>query len=177
MLKPLIFLLALGLTPLAHAQASSYAGQQAREIKALSGQEVAGLLAGEGMGYAKAAELNGYPGPSHVLALAPQLLLSPRQEEASRKLLLAHKAAARRIGTEIVERERALDRAFAARMVDDATIRHLTAEIGSLQAGLRAEHLKTHLAQAALLDAAQVARYAERRGYGAGQRSGGSHGH
>jgi len=38
-----------------------YAGQQARSIKALSADDVAALLKGEGMGMAKAAELNGYP--------------------------------------------------------------------------------------------------------------------
>ena len=40
-----------------------YAGQQTRAIKALSDDDIAALRAGEGMGMAKAAELNGYPGP------------------------------------------------------------------------------------------------------------------
>src|SRR5688500_491116 len=43
-----------------------YAGQQSRDIKSLSEQEIAALLAGQGAGLAKAAELNGYPGPAHV---------------------------------------------------------------------------------------------------------------
>jgi hypothetical protein len=47
-----------------------YAGHQERPIKALAPEEVAGLLGGEGMGYALAAELNHYPGPRHVLDLA-----------------------------------------------------------------------------------------------------------
>jgi hypothetical protein len=38
-----------------------YAGQQARTIKALSDEDIAALRKGEGMGMAKAAELNGYP--------------------------------------------------------------------------------------------------------------------
>src|SRR5215469_14793256 len=46
-----------------------YAGQEARTIKALSDDDIAALRKGEGMGMAKAAELNGYPGPVHVLAL------------------------------------------------------------------------------------------------------------
>ena len=49
-----------------------YAGQQTRTIKALSDDEIAALRNGEGMGMAKAAELNGYPGPIHVLSLAAQ---------------------------------------------------------------------------------------------------------
>ena len=43
------------------AQTSPYAGEETRAIKALSAQEVESLLGGKGMGFAKAAELNGYP--------------------------------------------------------------------------------------------------------------------
>jgi hypothetical protein len=56
-----------------------YAGQQARSIKALSDEDIAALRKGEGMGMAKAAELNGYPGPVHVLQLAAQLGLTDAQ--------------------------------------------------------------------------------------------------
>jgi hypothetical protein len=53
----------------AHAQqpASPYAGYQQRPVKAPSEQQVADLRAGRGIGLALAAELNGYPGPVHVL--------------------------------------------------------------------------------------------------------------
>jgi hypothetical protein len=40
---------------------------------------LAALLKGEGMGMAKAAELNGYPGPTHVLTLAKELALTESQ--------------------------------------------------------------------------------------------------
>ena len=49
---------------------SPYAGQEERGIKALPQADVEGLLAGAGTpfgGMAKPAELNGYPGPRHVL--------------------------------------------------------------------------------------------------------------
>jgi hypothetical protein len=49
---------------------SPYAGSHTRDIKALSAQEAADLRAGRGMGLALATELNGYPGPLHVLELA-----------------------------------------------------------------------------------------------------------
>ena len=61
MRQRLAFLL-LGVSSLTFAQ-SPYAGQESREIKSLSPAEVDGYLAGAGMGFAKAAELNGYPGP------------------------------------------------------------------------------------------------------------------
>ena len=59
---------------------SPYVGQESREIKALSPQEISDYLSGKGMGLAKAAELNGYPGPAHVLELAAQLDLTPVQK-------------------------------------------------------------------------------------------------
>ena len=75
-LRTLIIGLAVcGLTMPAAAENSAmpYAGQQTRSIKALSDEDIASLQKGERMGLAKAAELNGYPGPVHVLALAGKL--------------------------------------------------------------------------------------------------------
>ena len=63
-----------------------YAGMQTRPIKALSDQQIADLRAGRGMGLALAAELNGYPGPSHVLELADRLELSTDQRARVQRL-------------------------------------------------------------------------------------------
>ena len=60
----------------AAAQTSSYAGQQDREIKSLSAAELHDLAEGRGMGMAKAAELNHYPGPAHVIELLRPCVLS-----------------------------------------------------------------------------------------------------
>lgn len=173
--KILILLAVLATGPvLAQGTASPYAGQQSRAIKALSDEERASLLEGQGMGLAKAAELNGYPGPTHVLELANQLQLTSEQRRATRKLLDDHKAAARQIGVALIEAERALDEAFASRRADEATVRRLSAEAARLQGELRFEHLKTHLAQAALLRPEQVQHYANLRGY---TEAGGGGGH
>jgi hypothetical protein len=59
---------------------SPYAGMQTRTIKALSEQQIADLKAGRGMGLVLPAELNGYPGPAHVLELSDQLGLSAEQK-------------------------------------------------------------------------------------------------
>jgi Spy/CpxP family protein refolding chaperone len=144
---------------------SPYAGEQSREIKALSASEVKALHQGAGMGYAKAAELNGYPGPMHVLELARPLQLSDEQRQASEQLMAQHKATARTLGGQLVDAERALDTAFASKQVDAQRLAELTQRIGQLQATLRAEHLQTHLLQTALLDAQQIARYQSLRGY------------
>ena len=144
------------------------AGAQNRSIKALSEEDVAALLSGQGAGYAKAAELNGYPGPAHTLELHQQLALSPEQVAASQSLMAAHKVRARELGALLVAAERRLDALFTSRLATPQAVQQAAAEVGALQARLRAEHLNTHLAQAALLDAGQVRRYVELRGYAEG---------
>ena len=163
----------------AWAQASPYAGQQQRSIKALSDQEVAALLEGHGAGFAKAAELNGYPGPMHVLELADRLGLSAEQRTATQRLMHEHKQRARSLGAGLVNAERELDGLFVQRSATPDAVDAATRRVALLQAELRAEHLKTHLAQTALLTPEQVRRYSELRGYGNAARghSSGTHKH
>lgn len=153
---------------------SAYAGQEARAIKALSPTEQADLLAGKGMGLAKAAELNGYPGPLHVLALASQLKLTQAQQRDTEALFKAMQSRAQGLGSEIVEAERALDLLFARKQVAQPELSASLARIGELQAQLRTAHLNAHLEQTRILTASQIAKYNELRGYVA---DAGSHGH
>lgn len=44
-----------------HASAQPYSGIEQRAIKSLSDEQISDLRAGRGMGFALAAELNGYP--------------------------------------------------------------------------------------------------------------------
>src|SRR5262249_11854614 len=90
-----------------------YAGLQERGIKALSDQQVADLRAGRGMGLALAAELNGYPGPAHVLELGDRLDLSVEQRAKVEQLFAAMKAEAVPLGETLISQEAALDRDFA----------------------------------------------------------------
>ena len=145
--------------------ASPYAGQQAREIKALSEKEVGDLRAGAGMGLAKAAELNRYPGPMHALEHADRLELTAAQREALAALMGAHKERARSMGVRVIELERELDIQFASRKADAAGVERLTAAIGDATARLRAEHLKTDLVTTSLLTPEQVERFARARGF------------
>src|SRR5205814_7458023 len=86
---------ALLLTSAAAVNAQTpYAGMQTRSIKALSDQQIADLQAGRGMGLALAAELNGYPGPSHVIELADKLELSADQRRRVQRLFDSMKAEA-----------------------------------------------------------------------------------
>src|SRR4030081_3204739 len=90
-----------------------YAGMQTRPIKALSEQQVADLGAGRGMGLALAAELNGYPGPSHVLELADKLDLSADQRAGVARLFDSMKAEAVPLGSGLIEQEAQIDKQFA----------------------------------------------------------------
>lgn len=145
--------------------ASPYAGQQSREIKALSEQELKDLLAGAGMGLAKAAELNRYPGPMHALELADRVGLTPEQRDRLGTLMHRHKAQARKLGERVVVLERELDALFAHGKATPGEVERLTLAIGEAQGRLRADHLKTHIETTALLTPEQVDRYVKARGY------------
>jgi hypothetical protein len=159
-----------GLTDAAVAQHAPqhhtpYAGHQQRSIKALSEQQIADLRAARGMGLALAAELNGYPGPLHVLELAEQLQLTPEQRQQTQHLFDAMKAEATSVGAMLIEQEAALDRAFASNSISEGSLAQFTSQIGETQGRLRAVHLKYHLTTRALLSAPQRERYAALRGY------------
>jgi len=107
---------ALTFAPISFA-ASPYVHDQSRTIKALSDQEMADYAAGKGMGFAKAAELNGYPGPAHVLELADDLTLSPLQRERTAALFRRMQTRASALGARLVDEERTLDELFAAKSI------------------------------------------------------------
>ena len=142
-----------------------YAGLETRPIKALSAQQIADLKAGRGMGFALPAELNGYPGPVHVLELADRLGLSAAQKAEMTRLFEAMKAEAMPLGERLIAEETALDALFADRRATADTVAAAAAEIGATQGLLRAAHLKYHLATLQALQPEQVQRYAELRGY------------
>lgn len=146
--------------------ASPYAGEQGRDIKALSPQDVDAYLAGQGMGFAKAAELNGYAGPKHVLELANELALTSEQRTRTEALFTSMQSQARSLGRELVDQESGLDRLFASRVVTADSLRESLDRIAALQSRLRATHLQAHLEQAAILTSEQNALYGRLRGYG-----------
>lgn len=163
-----VALIAVALPAAAQHAASPYSGQQSRDIKALSDDEVKSLLTGAGMGLAKSAELNRYPGPMHVLEHREALKLSPGQRASLESLMQRHKDEARSLGARVVELERELDGVFAGGQAAAAAIDRILAQLGETTARLRGSHLKTHLETRALLTPAQVDRYVELRGYGGG---------
>ena len=167
--------LLLSLTGLAVSQDSPYAGQQERSIKALSAEEVRSLQAGEGMGFAKAAELNHYPGPKHVLAMAAELKLSAEQAVRAQEIFARMQREAKALGRKLMEKEGELDRAFSGGKAEEAAVSGLTLEIGELMGRLRNAHLRAHLEMRAVLSPEQVEAYDRLRGYGEGHQHKGEH--
>jgi hypothetical protein len=169
-IRTLVLVLAVGAraVPGLADTTSPYAGEQSRSIKALSDWDIAALVNGEGIGMAKAAELNGYPGPAHVLTLAKELGLSEGQLRQVTAIHDRMSAAAKPLGAQLIDHERALDQLFAK---GDVTPDHLAAEttaIGELEGRLRSVHLAAHLETRTLLNPDQIARYQKLRGYGDG---------
>ena len=165
MIRPLACLILAASLPAGAQVPSPYAGQEARDIKALSSQEVADYLAGRGAGLAKAAELNGYPGPAHVLELAAQLKLDADQKAKTEALFEKMHGRAVALGKDLVEEERALDRLFATHAMTPDALERSLARIARLQGRIREAHLEAHLEQVSLLSRQQVAEYARLRGY------------
>ena len=126
-------------------------------------------LEGAGMGYARAAELNHFPGPMHVLELADQLKLTAGQRAATRTLMDAHKAQARALGAEVVAAEREVEQLFRSGKVDEAVLARAARTAAAVEGEYRLSHLETHRRMRELLSAEQVKRYDELRGYASGK--------
>jgi Spy/CpxP family protein refolding chaperone len=165
-MKPFAAALAMSFLASTTLAQSPYAGMESRPIKSLSEQQIADLKAGHGMGLALAAELNGYPGPVHVLELADQLGLSADQKARVQALFNSMKAEAIPLGERLLEQEANLNQQFASHSITSESLKAETAEIGATQAALRDTHLKYHLQTAQILSAEQMQHYAMLRGYG-----------
>lgn len=144
---------------------SPYAGEQSRGIKSLSRAKIDGYLQGHGMGFAKAAELNHYPGPRHVLALANELALTGEQIAQTQAIIERMHTEAVALGKQLVEKEAELDRRFADGSIDATSLGELVTDIAMFEAKIRTAHLSAHLAQKAVLNDEQVRLYDTLRGY------------
>ena len=165
-MKALITAICLSFMVQAAFAQSAYAGMQTRSIKALSDQQIADLKSGRGMGLAMAAELNGYPGPIHVLELSDKLGLSSEQKSRIEDLFQSMRAEAVPLGEKLLAQEAALDQQFASHSITAESLKVATAQIGATQTELRETHLKYHLETAQILSAEQMQHYSMLRGYG-----------
>jgi hypothetical protein len=150
------------------SQISPYAGQETRNIKSLSDNDIQSLQNGTGEafgGMAKLAELNGYPGPRHVLDMASELQLTDRQRMEIERIYLNMSNKAKSIGAAIIAIEQDMDEAFANKTITQENLKLMLDKSADLYGQLRFVHLSAHLDTMQMLTIEQVQMYNKIRGY------------
>ena len=148
-----------------HSGHSQYAGQEQRAIKSLSADDIAELQRGGGWGLAKAAELNGVPGPLHLLELKDKIPLTREQIREITELYQSMKQQATELGLRLIELERQLEQYFQNRTIDDHLLKTSLADIATVRESLRYTHLSAHLVTPTILSETQIQTYNALRGY------------
>jgi len=147
---------------------SEYAGQEQRTIKSLSAGDIEKLKAGKGWGFAKVAELNGVPGPLHLLEMKEEIGLTEDQNTKIEAIYKAMKAEAVVLGNQLIEAEENLNISFADKSIDEKELRKSLINIGKITSELRFVHLEAHLKTLKILNEKQVEEYNQIRGYNFG---------
>ena len=148
-----------------HGHKSDYAGEELRPIKSLSDEDIAELRRGGGWGLAKAAELNGMPGPSHVLKMGKELALTADQQARVRAVFENMRREAVAEGMQYIALEKGLEERFRHRRVSATELTTLLAAIEESRARLRFVHLSAHLRLLDILTQPQIDTYNRLRGY------------
>jgi hypothetical protein len=146
---------------------SPYRQQAEKGLRGLDEKEIAELKAGAGMRLARAAELNSYPGPRHVLDAieAGKLAGGAEQRERVQQVFNRMNRDAVRVGTQILEEEQRLETGFRTATITESDLRSRETRIAALQGELRAIPLAAHLTTRSILSESQITRYNELRGY------------
>jgi uncharacterized protein (DUF305 family) len=145
--------------------ATSAHGAPMPAIRGLSPGEAHAIGAGEGAGMARAAELNGIPGPRHVLDLAEQLGLTPGQHAEITAIHATMHEEAIRVGQAYLDAQHAFEQQLRdpARRGQALTTQH--PEVTTLHGELQRTHLRAHVATASVLSEEQIATYNTLRGH------------
>ena len=144
---------------------SKYIGQEKRDIKSLSKEDIEELRAGAGWGLAKVAELNGLPGPKHILEMKKEIELTAGQEKMVLALYNDMNKEAVRLGEKLIEYEEELNSRFAERNIDEKILGELLEKISETYKSLRFTHLSAHLKTPSILTENQIKKYNKLRGY------------
>ncbi len=145
--------------------ASPYAHTRSSEFSTLTPQEVRELRNGEGMGLARPAELNSFPGPRHLLELKSALDLSEMQVERIEAIRRKMKTQAVAKGEEILQAEQHLADLFASGHPTVTAVNRITEQLGIMRGQLQAIHLVAHVESARHLTVEQIRNYDRLRGY------------
>ena len=144
---------------------SDYTGEVDRVIKSLSANDIKDLTLGNGMGLAKAAELNGYPGPKHVLEMQEELLLEKEQLTSIKLIFEEMKSQARSQGKIFISLEKSLNDHFSNATITNDTLESTLKNISEAKNNLRYIHLSAHIKTTEILSKNQIKKYNQLRGY------------
>jgi len=144
---------------------SPYAATQSLEFPTLTPEEVGQLRGGEGMGLARPAELNHFPGPKHLLELASELQLTAAQVERIGVIRLQMTTQAVAKGEEILRAESHLSDVFAGGRPTLEDVARITTHQAKMRGELQAIHLAAHIESTRELTPEQVSAYDRLRGY------------
>ena len=128
-------------------------------LKSLTPDEVKGYVEGSGMGQAKVAELNGYPGPMHLLERKDELKLTSEQVRSLEELKTRMTTEAIKYGTDVIEAEKQLNKLFAGGNATEEQVRGAVVKSEESKANVRYAHLKAHLASRRILTPSQLKAY------------------
>jgi len=117
------------------------------------------------MGLARAAELNSFPGPRHLLDLKVDLYLTREQIARIEAIHAKMKTRAIAKGEAILQGESHLANLFSAGRPTAAETTRMTQHLGIMRGQLQAIHLLAHIESARELTAEQIERYDRIRGY------------
>ena len=152
-----------------HHHESPYAHTQSNDVPTLTPDEVRELRNGEGMGLARPAELNRFPGPKHLLELASELDLDPAQIRRIEAIHEKMRAQAIAKGDDVLMAERRLANLFASVAVGEqpsvADVKRIAQHLGIMRGQLQAIHLLAHVESARELTSGQIEEYDRLRGY------------
>ncbi len=148
-----------------HSHVSKYTGAEKRSIKSLSPDDMAELRRGAGWGLAKAAELNGVPGPVHLLEMKDEILLTDLQVEKITRIYDEMRAIAIEQGKHFIMLEQKLENSFQSRTITAEKLRTFLTAIADARMKLRYTHLAAHLKTPEILSADQINKYNLLRGY------------
>ena len=120
---------------------------------------------GGGWGLAKAAELNGVPGPVHILEMERKINLTSDQRSKIQEIYNQMKTEAVVLGKQLIHLEESLNAHFSNKTIDQELLEKIVQDIESVRAKLRVVHLSTHLQTPNILTSEQISLYNELRGY------------
>ena len=160
-----LFVFSTAVSAFAETHTSKYLGEEHRKIKSLSPNDIVELKKGGGWGLAKAAELNGVPGPAHILEMEDRINLTNDQKKKVQQIYSNMKAEAVLLGEQLIHLEEVLNNHFSSRTINQALLETLVHEIENVRSKLRIVHLSTHLQTPKILSSDQINLYNQLRGY------------